>query len=169
MTTVPWPEIMNTTAPALRQTPLVSRHLALGARMVDFGGWEMPIHYGSQLEEHHAVRKEAGMFDVSHMCVVDAQGGGVRGFLRAVLANNVDKLQVSGKALYTCIPNSPGRILDDPNVYYLDGSAFRLIGNAAAAQKDLEGLEQPIRRLGADVPLTPPPYGRRRGRRCAPG
>ncbi|TFL13552.1 glycine cleavage system aminomethyltransferase GcvT [Pusillimonas caeni] len=146
---------MNITAPALRQTPLASRHLALGARMVDFGGWEMPIHYGSQLDEHHAVRQEAGMFDVSHMCVVDAQGGGVRGFLRAVLANNVDKLQVSGKALYTCMLNPQGGILDDLIVYYLDESSFRLIVNAATAQKDLQWLAQQIRQLGVDVALTP--------------
>jgi len=123
--------------------------------MVDFGGWEMPIHYGSQLEEHHAVRQEAGMFDVSHMCVVDAQGGGVRGFLRTVLANNVDKLQVPGKALYTCMLNPQGGILDDLIVYYLDESSFRLIVNASTAQKDLEWLEQQIRRLDADVTLTP--------------
>src|SRR5690554_8184574 len=99
-----------TNTPSLRQTPLASRHIKLGARMVDFGGWEMPIHYGSQLDEHHAVRQEAGMFDVSHMCVIDIQGGDARSFLQAVLANNVDKLKVAGKALYSCMLNPQGGI-----------------------------------------------------------
>lgn len=145
---------MTTTTSALRQTPLESRHLALGARMVDFGGWEMPIHYGSQIDEHHAVRKEAGMFDVSHMCVVDIQGDDVRGFLRGVLANNVDKLQAPGKALYTCMLNPEGGILDDLIVYYLSESSFRLIVNATTAHKDLAWLSREAQAQGVKVALT---------------
>ena len=85
----------------LKQTPLNAVHRATGAKMVDFGGWDMPVNYGSQIEEHHAVRREAGMFDVSHMLSVDVRGEGARDFLRYALANNVDKLKVSGKALYS--------------------------------------------------------------------
>ena len=85
----------------LKTTPLNPLHRAAGARMVDFGGWDMPVNYGSQIEEHNAVRQDAGMFDVSHMCVVDLQGANVRPFLRGLLANNVDKLQAAGKALYS--------------------------------------------------------------------
>ena len=83
----------------LKQTPLNAIHRAAGARMVDFGGWDMPVNYGSQIEEHHAVRRDAGLFDVSHMRVVDFEGPDVRGFLRYALANNVDKLATPGKAL----------------------------------------------------------------------
>jgi aminomethyltransferase len=89
----------------LQHTPLNAIHRSLGARMVDFGGWDMPVNYGSQIEEHHAVRQDAGVFDVSHMCVVDLTGARVRDFLRGLLANNVDKLQTPGKALYSCMLN----------------------------------------------------------------
>lgn len=88
-----------------QKTILNDTHRALGAKMVDFGGWDMPIHYGSQLDEHHQVRRDAGMFDVSHMTVVDLHGARVRAFLRDLLANSVDKLKVCGKALYTCMLN----------------------------------------------------------------
>ena len=81
-----------------RKTVLNDTHRALGAKMVDFGGWDMPLNYGSQIEEHHAVRRGAGMFDVSHMTVVDLHGSRVRDFLRRLLANSVDKLKVQGKA-----------------------------------------------------------------------
>jgi aminomethyltransferase len=87
------------------RTPLYDVHVALGAKMVDFAGWEMPIHYGSQIEEHHAVRRDAGMFDVSHMGIVDLQGARVRDFLRYLLANDVARLREPGKALYTCMLN----------------------------------------------------------------
>ena len=87
----------------LKQTPLNAVHRAAGAKMVDFGGWDMPVNYGSQIEEHHAVRRDAGMFDVSHMLAVDLRGAGARDFLRYALANNVDKLKARGKALYSCL------------------------------------------------------------------
>ncbi|MGD2130139.1 MAG: glycine cleavage system aminomethyltransferase GcvT, partial [Lysobacterales bacterium] len=84
----------------MHQTPLHEAHLAAGARMVEFAGWEMPINYGSQIEEHHQVRKDAGMFDVSHMTVLDLRGSGARTFLSRLLANDVGRLQSRGKALY---------------------------------------------------------------------
>ncbi|HQT33954.1 MAG TPA: glycine cleavage system protein T, partial [Thiobacillus sp.] len=90
---------------ALKQTPLNATHRELGAKMVDFGGWDMPVNYGSQIEEHHAVRNGCGLFDVSHMLSLDLKGANVRPFLRRLMANNVDKLQVSGKALYSCMLN----------------------------------------------------------------
>ena len=119
------------------KTVLNEAHRALGARMVDFGGWDMPINYGSQIEEHHAVRKDAGMFDVSHMTVVDLHGERVRDFLRHLLANSVDKLTEHGKALYTCMLNERGGVIDDLIVYYLGESFFRIVVNAATREKDL--------------------------------
>src|SRR5690606_39833912 len=96
-----------------RKTVLNDAHRALGARMVDFGGWDMPLHYGSQVDEHHAVRRDAGMFDVSHMTVIDLRGGRVREFLHRLLANNVDKARTPGKAIYSCMLNERGGIIDD--------------------------------------------------------
>ncbi|GAB3002048.1 aminomethyltransferase [Arenimonas maotaiensis] len=112
-------------------------HRDAGAKMVDFGGWDMPIHYGSQIEEHHAVRRDAGMFDVSHMTVVDLHGDGVRDYLRRLLANSIDKLKVSGKALYSCMLNESGGVIDDLIVYYLDDRFYRVVVNASTRDKDL--------------------------------
>ena len=120
-----------------RKTVLNDAHRALGAKMVDFGGWDMPISYGSQLDEHHAVRRDAGMFDVSHMTVVDLRGARTREFLRRLVANSVDKLKVPGKALYTCMLNERGGVIDDLIVYYMDKAFFRLVVNAATRDKDL--------------------------------
>ncbi|MEZ5468365.1 MAG: glycine cleavage system aminomethyltransferase GcvT [Lysobacterales bacterium] len=122
---------------SLQQTPLNATHRSLGAKMVDFGGWDMPLHYGSQLDEHHIVRRAAGMFDVSHMTVVDLHGEQCRPFLRHLLANNVDKLKVSGKALYTCMLNERAGVIDDLIVYFLTEDYFRLVVNAATREKDL--------------------------------
>ena len=125
----------------LKKTPLNAAHRAAGARMVDFGGWDMPVNYGSQIEEHHAVRKDCGMFDVSHMLPVDLTGTGVREFLRYTVANNVDKLQVPGKALYTCMLNQGGGVIDDLIVYYFREDWFRAVVNAGTAEKDLAWLD----------------------------
>ena len=125
----------------LRQTPLNRVHKAAGARMVDFGGWEMPVNYGSQVEEHHAVRRDAGMFDVSHMRAIDITGSGVREFLRGALANNVDKLATPGKALYSCLLNERGTVLDDLIVYFQSDEWFRSVVNASTADKDIAWLE----------------------------
>jgi aminomethyltransferase len=110
--------------------------------MVDFGGWEMPINYGSQLDEHHKVRTEAGMFDVSHMTVVDIHGAGARTFLSNLLANDVARLKEPGKALYSCMLNRRGGVIDDLITYFMDEQWFRLVVNAATRDKDLAWLER---------------------------
>jgi glycine cleavage system T protein len=120
-----------------KKTPKHHKHLEAGARIVDFGGWDMPLHYGSQKEEHHAVRQRAGMFDVSHMTIVDLHGERVREFLRHLLANDVAKLQVPGKALYTAMLNEAGGVIDDLIVYFMHESWFRVVVNAATRDKDL--------------------------------
>ncbi|MDR6991573.1 glycine cleavage system aminomethyltransferase GcvT [Luteimonas sp. 3794] len=120
-----------------QKTILNDAHRALGARMVDFGGWDMPLNYGSQIEEHHHVRRDAGMFDVSHMTVVDLRGAGTRDFLRRLVANSVDKLKAPGKALYTCMLTLDGGIVDDLIVYFMADDWFRLVVNAATREKDL--------------------------------
>ena len=122
------------------RTPLYDTHVAAGARMVDFGGWDMPVVYGSQIEEHHAVRRDAGMFDVSHMCVVDLRGERTREFLRRLLANDVAKLTQTGKALYSCMLRETGGVIDDLIVYFMSEPWFRMVVNAATRDKDLEWL-----------------------------
>lgn len=124
-----------------RKTVLNDAHRALGAKMVDFGGWDMPLHYGSQVEEHHQVRRDAGMFDVSHMTVVDLEGPRTREFLRGLVANSVDKLVKPGKALYTCMLDRDGGVIDDLIVYFLGEARFRLVVNAATRDKDLAWIE----------------------------
>jgi aminomethyltransferase len=139
----------------LKATPLNSAHRSLGAKMVDFGGWDMPVNYGSQIEEHHAVRTDAGMFDVSHMCVVDLHGAKARDFLRGLLANNVDKLQVSGKALYSCMLNPEGGVIDDLIVYFFREDWFRLVVNAGTAEKDIAWIRQQNDATGSGLTITP--------------
>ncbi|MEW8026477.1 MAG: glycine cleavage system aminomethyltransferase GcvT [Candidatus Thiodiazotropha sp.] len=136
-----------------KQTVLYDAHQAMGARLVPFGGWDMPLHYGSQLEEHHQVRRDAGMFDVSHMTVVDIKGDGVKPFLRYLLANDVEKLKQTGRALYTCMLNEAGGVVDDLIVYYLRDSWFRLVVNAGTTEKDLAWLAR--RAETHEVTITP--------------
>lgn len=126
----------------MRKTPLYNAHVTAGARMVAFAGWEMPINYGSQIDEHHQVRTAAGMFDVSHMTVVDVRGSEARAFLSRLLANDVAKLTVPGKALYSCMLNESGGVLDDLIVYYMDEDWYRLVVNAATRDKGLAWLER---------------------------
>ena len=126
----------------LKRTPLYDIHAAAGAKLVDFGGWEMPLNYGSQIEEHHAVRRDAGMFDVSHMRPVDLEGADTRPFLRALIANNVDKLTQPGKALYTCMLNESGGVIDDLIVYFMRQDWFRVVVNASTADKDIAWMRQ---------------------------
>jgi aminomethyltransferase len=121
-------------------TPLHDIHVASGARMVDFGGWDMPLHYGSQIGEHAAVRRDAGMFDVSHMAVADLTGGRTREFLRVLLANDVAKLHKPGKALYSCMLLPDGGVIDDLIAYFLSESWFRLVVNAGTRDKDLSWI-----------------------------
>ncbi|MBS0463125.1 MAG: glycine cleavage system aminomethyltransferase GcvT [Proteobacteria bacterium] len=138
-----------------QQTILNATHRALGAKMVDFGGWDMPIHYGSQIDEHHLVRRAAGMFDVSHMTVVDLRGPRVREFLRHLVANSVDKLQKSGKALYTAMLNERGGVIDDLIVYFMDESWFRLVVNAATRDKDLAWITAQAKDFDVEVRERP--------------
>jgi aminomethyltransferase len=134
-----------------RRTPLFTLHQELGARLVDFGGWDMPVQYGSQIGEHHAVRRAAGVFDVSHMCVIDLGGVGTRALLQRLLANDVGKLTQSGKALYSCMLNDAGGVVDDLIAYFLSDSAFRLVVNAGTRDKDLEWIRSQARELGVEV------------------
>jgi aminomethyltransferase len=119
------------------KTPLYQQHVEAGARIVDFGGWDMPLNYGSQIDEHHSVRKCAGVFDVSHMTVVDVTGSDARTFLQSLLANDVARLKQAGKALYSCMLNPDGGVIDDLIVYFLDDEHYRVIVNAATREKDL--------------------------------
>ncbi len=134
-----------------RHTPLFDLHHKLGARMVDFGGWDMPLQYGSQIAEHHAVRRGAGVFDVSHMCVVDLKGARARPFLQRLLANDIGKLQVSGKALYGCMLNEAAGVIDDLIVYFRDDSWFRAVVNAGTRDKDLAWIRQHADAFGVEV------------------
>lgn len=134
----------------MRKTPLNEAHLAAGARMVDFTGWEMPIHYGSQMDEHHQVRNGAGMFDVSHMTVVDIRGPQTRAFLSYLLANDVAKLHTPGKAFYSCMLTESGGVVDDLITYFMDEGWFRLVVNATTRDKGLAWLE----RHGADFSVA---------------
>jgi aminomethyltransferase len=134
-----------------RRTPLYDLHVAAGARMVDFGGWDMPVGYGSQIEEHHAVRRDAGMFDVSHMCTVDLRGAGVRPLLQRLLANDVARLSAPGKALYSCMLRPDGGVIDDLIACYLDEKWFRLVVNAGTADKDLAWIKEHAKQIGVAV------------------
>ena len=142
-------------------TPLHESHLAAGAKMVDFSGWEMPIHYGSQIEEHHAVRRAAGMFDVSHMCALDLVGPASRDYLRHLLANDVAKLTVPGKALYSCMLDETGGVIDDLIVYYFSPEHYRIVVNAGTADKDIAWMRACLGGTGRGFDATL--HVRRRG------
>jgi aminomethyltransferase len=137
------------------KTPLYKAHLEAGARMVDFGGWEMPISYGSQLEEHHQVRQAAGMFDVSHMTVVDLAGERCREFLARLLANDVARLQQAGKAMYSCMLNEDGGVIDDLITYFISDTRFRLVVNAATRDKDLAWIRRQAAAFEVEVTERP--------------
>lgn len=133
------------------KTPLFDKHNEAGARIVDFGGWDMPLHYGSQKEEHHAVRQRAGVFDVSHMTIVDLRGDRVTEFLRILVANDVAKLTQHGKALYTCMLNADGGVIDDLIIYFMADTQYRLIVNAATRDKDLEWIRKQASAFDVEV------------------
>ncbi|HEX7117072.1 MAG TPA: glycine cleavage system aminomethyltransferase GcvT [Steroidobacter sp.] len=133
------------------KTPLYETHLSAGARMVDFGGWDMPVHYGSQIEEHHAVRRDAGMFDVSHMLVADVTGARAREYLRYLLANDVAKLKDPGKALYSCMLNERGGVVDDLITYFIAEDWFRVVVNAGTREKDIAWLKQHAGAFGVEI------------------
>ena len=134
-----------------RHTCLYSLHVALGARMVDFGGWDMPVAYGSQIEEHQAVRQGAGVFDVSHMCIVDLTGERARELLGLLLSNDIGRLTRAGAALYSCMLNDAAGIIDDLIAYWLGEDRFRLVVNAATRDKDIAWIGAHAER--ADVKL----------------
>jgi len=134
-----------------KQTIYNATHRAHGAKMVDFGGWDMPIHYGSQIEEHHPVRRDAGMFDVSHMTVLDMHGARTRDFLRKLVANSVDKLRKPGKALYAAMLDANGGVIDDLIVYYLAEDFFRVVVNAATRDKDLAWINTQAAPFAIDI------------------
>ena len=123
------------------RTPLYEQHLAAGAKIVDFGGWDMPLNYGSQLEEHQQVRRDVGMFDVSHMTVVDVTGTEAQNYLQFLLANDVARLKYSGKALYSGMLNEQGGVIDDL-IVYLTVNGYRVVVNAATRDKDLEWMNR---------------------------
>ena len=125
-----------------QQTALFAQHVAAGGKMVDFAGWEMPLHYGSQLNEHHQVRHDAGVFDVSHMTIVDLKGTKVKAFLQKLLANDVARLKSFGKALYSCMLNEKGGVIDDLIVYFCAEEHYRLVVNAGTRDKDLAWITQ---------------------------
>lgn len=138
------------------KTPLYQQHIHSGAKIVDFSGWQMPIHYGSQLEEHHIVRQSAGVFDVSHMNVVDLHGVGSKSFLQYLLANDVARLSVPGKALYSCMLNENGGIIDDLIVYFMNDEWYRVILNAGTHDKDMVWIHSQLDKF-TDVTLTERP------------
>ena len=134
-----------------QRTPLYEQHLALGAKMVDFGGWDMPLHYGSQVEEHHQVRRDCGVFDVSHMTVVDITGSQAKAWLQHLLANDVERLKTPGKALYSGMLNERGGVIDDLIVYLTD-FGYRMVVNAATRDKDLAWMQ--AQTAGFEVELS---------------
>ena len=140
-----------------KQTPLYPAHLAAGAKIVDFAGWDMPIHYGSQLDEHKQVRADAGMFDVSHMLPIDISGAGAQAFLQKLLANNVAKLTEEGRALYSCLLNDAGGILDDLIAYFFAADDYRIVVNAGTADKDVAWMREQASKLpgGGNVTINP--------------
>ena len=137
-----------------QRTPLYDQHLALGAKMVDFGGWDMPLHYGSQVEEHHQVRRDCGVFDVSHMTVVDVAGEQARDYLQRLLANDVARLKSTGRALYTAMLNERGGVIDDLIVYLTDWG-YRLVVNASTRDKDLAWMQAQAAGFAVEVSERP--------------
>ena len=137
-----------------QRTPLYDQHLALGAKMVDFGGWDMPLHYGSQVEEHHQVRRDCGVFDVSHMTVVDVAGEQATAYLQHLLANDVTRLKGTGRALYTAMLNERGGVIDDL-IVYLSEWGYRLVVNASTREKDLAWMQQQAAGFAVEVKERP--------------
>ena len=136
-----------------QKTPLYHHHIQQKALMVDFAGWMMPLHYGSQINEHHAVRKTAGIFDVSHMGVLEIEGNDAQHFLRYVLANDVAKLKNSGDALYSCLLNEQGGVIDDLIAYRFSDTHFRLVINAGCREKDFAWLQKNAEKFAVKLTL----------------
>ncbi|MDC1104951.1 glycine cleavage system aminomethyltransferase GcvT [Candidatus Thioglobus sp.] len=137
----------------MKYTPLYQAHIDAQGKMVDFGGWEMPLNYGSQIEEHHQVRSDAGMFDVSHMTVVDFKGTQAKVFVQTLIANDVEKLKTEGKALYSCMLNESGGVVDDLIVYYINDEDYRMVINAGTTEKDIAWIN--LQAQSFDVRVEP--------------
>lgn len=137
------------------KTVLFDKHLEAGAKMVDFHGWDMPINYGSQIEEHHAVRQDAGMFDVSHMTIVDVTGAEAKSFLRKLVTNDVAKLTTAGKALYTGMLNDEGGVIDDLIIYFFNEEFYRLVVNSATREKDLAWINKQAESFSVEITEQP--------------
>lgn len=137
----------------MKYTPLYQAHIDAQGKMVDFGGWEMPLNYGSQIEEHHQVRSDAGMFDVSHMTVVDFKGTQAKVFVQILIANDVEKLKTEGKALYSCMLNESGGVVDDLIVYYINDEDYRMVINAGTTEKDIAWIN--LQAQSFDVSVEP--------------
>jgi len=135
----------------MKRTPLYQAHVDAGGKMVDFGGWEMPLNYGSQIQEHNIVREDAGMFDVSHMSVVDFKGIDAKAFLRVLIANDIAKLKDKGKALYSCMLNDKGGVVDDLIVYYIDDKYYRMVINAGTTEKDIAWINSQVGEFNVEV------------------
>ncbi|MDR2688524.1 MAG: glycine cleavage system aminomethyltransferase GcvT [Azoarcus sp.] len=146
---------MTSSSTASLRTPLHDIHLAAGARLVDFAGWTMPVNYGSQIREHHAVRRDAGLFDVSHMLAIDVDGAQATVWLRQLLANDVARLATPGKALYSCMLNDRGGVIDDLIVYKVADNRYRIVVNAGTADKDVAWMRGHIGQHGANLNLIP--------------
>jgi len=132
----------------MKKTILNEAHRKAGAKMVDFGGWEMPINYGSQIDEHHAVRRDVGMFDVSHMTVIDIEGPEATDFLLHLLANDINQLNIN-QAMYSTMLNTEGGVIDDLITYKVSDTKYRVVVNAATREKDLAWFEQEIAEFDA--------------------
>ncbi|MFK3916098.1 glycine cleavage system aminomethyltransferase GcvT [Psychrobacter sp. NPDC078501] len=142
---------------APQRTPFYQSHIDSEGKLVDFSGWELPIHYGSQIEEHEAVRTDAGMFDVSHMVVTDIKGADTKAWLQKLLANDVNKLTTAGKALYSGMLNEQGGVIDDLIVYLMNAeeTEYRIVSNAATRDKDLAQFNKVAE--GFDIAITERP------------
>lgn len=135
----------------LKHTPLYEEHINLKAKMGGFADWDMPLYYGSQLEEHRLVREDAGMFDVSHMTIIDVKGKEAKAFLQHLIANDVDKLKEPGKALYGCMLNEQGGVVDDLIVYRYNDQDYRLVVNAATHDKDVAWIDKHKTSFGVET------------------
>lgn len=133
------------------KTKLYDAHCKASAKMVDFHGWLMPLHYGSQLAEHQAVRESAGIFDVSHMTIIDIKGRDTEAYLKRLLANDIGKLKQFGRGLYSCMLNEQGGILDDLIAYAIDEQWYRLVVNSATREKDLQWLQLQAKSFAIDL------------------
>ena len=134
----------------MNKTPLHNAHIQLGAKMVNFSNWEMPISYSSLIEEHNAVRTSAGIFDVSHMSVFDFDGDNQVAFFKKIFANDIKKIYKDNKAIYGALLNEEGGILDDLIIYHANNK-FRLVSNCSTREQNKQWLEKHALEFGVKV------------------